>query len=230
MTILTAASSAMARLVGRRPAAVVSSTNEMEVELTSLAMEAAVDIAKSNDWQELTTLYTIVGTGAESYAMPADYDRMVQAMGVSSPSWPDWWFSQVSSLDEWQMIKTRGFNLEPGWWMLLGGMFQTLPMLTSGDTANFYYISNKIFLADNGTSKSEITQDSDKFRLDERLLTLALIWRWKALKGLDYAEDMRNYDIALDQAQARDKGSRVMRRNGSTSFRGTVPAWPWELG
>ena len=230
MTILTAAQSAMARLVGRRPAAVVSSTNEMEVEITSVAYEAAVDIAKSHDWQELTTLHTVTGTGDESYPMPADYDRMVQGMGVSSPSWPDWWYSQARSLDEWETIKVRDFSLEPGWWMLLGGRFHVLPALSVGNTARFYYISNDLFLAENGTPKSTITQDSDSFRLNERLLTLAIIWRWKQMKGFDYAEDMRSYEIALDQEQARDKGSRIRRENGSSRFHGAVPAWPWSLG
>jgi len=230
MTILTAAQRAIARLVGRRPPAVVSSTNEMEVEITALAQEAAVEIMKSHDWQNLTTLYTITGTGDESYPLPDDYDRMVQAMGVSSPSWPEWWFTQAASLDEWQQIKTRGFNLEPGWWMILGNRFHTLPTLSSGKQAMFYYISKDVFLGENGTPKAAITQDGDSFRLDERLLTLSLIWRWKQEKGLDYAEDLRTYETALSQEQTREKGSRVIRLNGGASFPGAVHAFPWELG
>lgn len=231
MSILTASQSAIARLVGRRPAAVVSSQEEMEVEITALAQEAAIDIAKANEWQALTQLATITGTGDESYALPADYSRMVQAMGVSSPSWPDWWFTQATSLDQWQEIKTRNFNLEPGWWMILGGQFQTLPVLSDGNVANFYYITKDVFTDANGNPKAEITRDDDQFRLDERLLTLALIWRWKQMKQMDYAEDMRSYEIALSQEMANDKGSRVIRNNSVPhKFKGAVPAWPWSLG
>lgn len=230
MTILTAAQNAMARLVGRRPAAIVSSTNEMEVEITSLAQEAAVEIAKSHEWQVLTARNTISGTGAESYPLPDDFDRMHMTAGVSSPSWPNWWFSHARSLDEWEQITIRGINLEPGWWIILGDRFQTLPVIPAGGEARFFYISKNIFAASNGAPKDAITADTDSFRLDERLLTLSIIWRWLALKRMDYSEELRTYEFALSQEQARDGGSRVMRANGTTRFPGAVPSWPWELG
>lgn len=230
MTILTAAQGAMARLVGRRPAAVVSSTNEMEVEITSLAQEAAVEIAKSHDWQALTEQHTVNGTGDDSYPIPPDYDRMNMAVGVSSPSWPNWWFSHARSLDEWEQIKIRGINLEPGWWIILGGRFQTLPVIPAGGEARFFYLTKNIFTSDNQTPKDAITADTDSFRLDERLLTLAIIWRWLSLKRMDYSEELRTYEYALSQEQARDGGSRVMRSNGSVRFPGAVNSWPWELG
>lgn len=230
MTILTASQSAIARLVGRRPAAVVSSTDEICVEITALAQEAATDIMKGHDWQALTRRHTTTAGDGEGYPLPADYDRMVLAMGLSSPSWPDWWFQPVSSLDEWELLKIRGFNLSPGWWMILGGRLHTLPALNLGEQANFYYISNRIFMSANGNPRATVTQDDDRFALDERLLTLALIWRWKQMKQMDYAEDMRSYEIALSQSQARDKGSQAIRHNGRVKFPGAVPAWPWELG
>lgn len=230
MSILTAAQSAIARLEGRRPAAVVSSLDEMDVEITALAQEAAVDIMKAHDWQALTTLNTITGTGDAEYPLPPDYDRMVQAMGVSSPSWPDQWFSAASSLNDWSSITSRDFSMTPGWWIILGGQFRTHPALEAGSEARFYYISRNIFISDGGTPKSVIERDDDSFRLNERLLTLALIWRWKAMKAMDYTEDMRNYEIALSQEMARDKGSHVIRNNGRARFHGAVPAWPWELG
>src|SRR5690606_35120599 len=134
-------------------------------------------------------LYTITGTGETQYALPSDYDRMVVGMGVTSPSWPDWRFQQARSLDEWALIETRDFNLEPGWWMLLGGMFQTLPVLGEGDEARFYYVSRNIFTDEDGNAKDFIDQDSDSFFLGDRLLTLGIVWRWNQLKKMDYAED-----------------------------------------
>ena len=38
------------------------------------------------------------------------------------------------------------------------------------------------------------TSDTDTTELNEELLTLSLIWRWNRAKGLDYAEDMRNFE------------------------------------
>src|SRR5690606_10974461 len=139
MTILTAAQSAIARLVGRRPAAVVSSQDEMDVEITALAQEAAVDIMKAHDWQTLTKRYTVTANGDDGYSLPSDYDRMVLAMGLSSPTWPDRWFQPVTSLNEWEALRQRSVTLTPGWWMILGGRLQLQPSLGMGQEATFYY-------------------------------------------------------------------------------------------
>lgn len=220
----------MARLVGRRPAAVVSSIDEMEVEITALAQEAAEDIADANDWQALTRLASITGTGDEDYALPADYDRMIQGMGVSSPQWPNWFFRNAGTLDEWTVVKARGFDLTPGWWLILGGRFNLYPALSAGNSANFYYVTKNIFTDSNDGPKPRITADSDSFVLDERLLTLSIIWRWKQMKQMDYGEDMRLYEDALSQAMTRDKGSRVIRRNSSRMPVNVSLGWPWPLG
>lgn len=231
MSILSASQAAMARLVGRRPAAVVSSSNEMEVEITALALEAAIDIAKAHDWQALTKLCTLTGVeGQTSFPLPADYDRMTLAGAVSSSSWPDWRFQGAQSLDDWLDITTRDATLSPGWWIILNNEFQIFPAVAVGETARFYYISNAIFRALNGAAQTDIVRDDDSFILNERLLTLALIWRWKQMKSMDYQEDMRLYEDAFSQEMARDKGSRVIRDNGMGHFPGAVKAWPWSLG
>lgn len=230
MTVLSAAQSAIARLLGRRPAAVVSSNEEINVEITALAQEAAVDIAKAHPWQALTRLATIIGTGSEDYPLPTDYDRMVQGMSVSSPSWPEWFFRDAGGLDQWTVIKSRGFDLTPGWWIILGNRFHVYPILNAGNDANFYYITKDIFTATNGAPKPEITADTDTFVLNERLLTLSLIWRWKAMKQMSYGEDLRLYEDALSQEMARDKGSKVIRDNASLNRGNFHIGWPWELG
>lgn len=230
MSILTASQSAIARLVGRRPAAVVSSQEEICVEMVALAQEAATDIAKAQDWQALIRRHGIAGSGAGAYPLPADYDRMVMATGVTSPEWPNMAFRHIASLDEWERITSIGFNLTPGGWMILDGQFQFRPPLGEGREASFFYVSSNIFRSANGAPKANITRDDDQFRLDERLLTLSLLWRWKQLKQLDYAEELRLYEDALSQEMARDKGARAIRRRA-----GGVPAnvsygWPWPLG
>jgi len=230
MSILSAAQSAIARLAGRRPSSVVSSTDEMEVEMTALAHEAAVDMAAGHDWQALIRQGTIIGTGDEAYALPDDYLRMVQGMGVSSPQSPGQSFTGVESLDQWTLIRARGLSITPGYWTLLGGQFNVYPALGEGSSAAFYYITKNLFRDENGTPKSEIEQDTDHFQLDERLLTLSLIWRWKQMKAMDYGEDLRLYEDALSQVQTADRGSRVIRRNSRHVPSNVRVGWPWPLG
>ncbi|WP_166015789.1 MULTISPECIES: hypothetical protein [Chelativorans] len=232
MTILTAAQAAIAKLVGRRPAAVVSSTDEICVEITALAQEAAVEIAKACDWQELTEFYEITADGeASAYPFPSDYDRMVQASEIFDPNNWCWGYHHVPNYSEWILYEIRKIAmLTPGIWTIRKNQFHFMPTPAAGQKAIFPYISKNIFLSQNEAPKDTITSDSDSFVLDERLLTLSLIWKYKAMKGLDYQQEVDDYNIALSQEMTRNKGARTIRKGCRFRTIGAYPAWPWPLG
>lgn len=230
MTALSACQDAIARLVARRPNSVFASDDEICVEIASLANEAATDIMKAHDWQALTKLCTFTGDSAtESWPLPSDYDRMVNGTDVHSGTWI-WQRYTNTGLDGWLQLKALLPAIPPGYWNILGGSMGFVPTIATGDLAQFYYISNQWAQSAGGTGKTAFDRDDDLFVLDDRLLTLALIWRWKSMKGMDYQEDIRSYDIALSQSMARDKGSRVIRSNGGRGRFNTHVGWPWTLG
>lgn len=232
MTALTAMQNAAVRLIGLKPSTFFSSTATFEMEMTNLLNEVAVDICKTADWQALTKIHTLNGDGTTTaFPLPEDYDRMKLGQNMSdSASW-FWNYTQVPDMDTWIAIQ-NGFYLgatPPGWWMLFGDQFQFAPPPAAGAVAMFPYISSYIVRGANDQLKAAFTKDDDTFRLDERLLTLGLIWKWREMKTLDYATAQADFEKAFSQAATRDKGSRVIRK-GSPTF-GNVPiAWPWELG
>lgn len=233
MTVLSAAQSAMIRLVGKKPTTLFGSQDQMEVEIADLATDVAVDIAGSNDWRALTKLYTITGDGvASSFDLPPDYDRMALAQSVHDPNNWFWGYSRVTDLDEWIQITTSGFfGIVPGWWIILAGKMQFAPVPADGAQATFPYVSRNVGVSATSTPIAAFTKDDDSFVLDERLLTLGLIWRWKAQKGLEYAEDLANFEKAFSESAARDKGATAIR---GRSWLGRRPrtsiAYPWPLG
>lgn len=232
MTALSACQSAIARLVARKPASVFASDDEICVEIASLANEAATDIAKANDWQALTTLKVITGDGVtEGWPLPDDYDRMVNGTDIHSGTWTYMRYASAATLDTWQDLKALLPAIPPGYWTILQNKIEFVPTISSGQDARFYYISNNWARSAAGAAKALFDRDDDAFVLDDRLLTLSLIWRWKSMKGMDYTEDIRNYDIALSQAMARDKGARTIRK-GSNNLSGlnVQVGWPWALG
>lgn len=233
MSVLAAAQSAMIRLVGRKPSTLFSSQNQMEMEISDLATDVAVDICTSHDWRKLTKLYTLTGDGvASSFDLPADYDRMVIAQAVHDPNNWFWGYSRVHSLDEWIAITTSGFfGITPGWWIMLGGKIQFAPTPAAGAQATFPYISKNIGLSASGSPITAFTRDDDTFALDERMLTLGIIWRWKAQKGLEYAEDMANFEKDFSDTAARDKGATAIRSSNWLGRRlRSSAAYPWPLG
>lgn len=213
MTILSAIKSVALRTIGRPPsqvATVFGSSDKAVLEMADLCNEAAVAIAKEYDWQRLLTLRTMSGDGAEtSFALPADYDRMSATGRVMSSRYGAG-LAPARDLDQWLDFGLRPFVGVTGRWIVLGGRFQVMPALADGETAQFYYVSNKIVIDNSNVTKATFTADTDSFLLPERLLVLGLIWQWRSQKRLEYAEDMSNYQIALAQEIKADKGSRML--------------------
>jgi hypothetical protein len=206
MTVLSACQSAATKLNQPRPATVYGSTTPFAQELGDLANETATAIAKAHEWQVLTKLATLTGDASTTaFALPSDYDRLPLKASLltsqfSSP------LTQARDLDEWLDLQIRPFIGAPGYWMILGGQVQVVPAIETGVTAQFYYIGNQIASG----SKTTFTTDADTFLLPERLLTLGIVWRWKAQKGLEYAEHLKNYEIAFGEEAGRDRGMRML--------------------
>lgn len=208
MTLKTAVDSAAIRTVGNVPTSVFGSSAQISLEMADLATEVAIEIAESAEWRSLVKIAEMVG--ADSFPKPADYDRMMSGQGIlNKDSW-FWGYINFQSVEEYLMaINGRLPMMQPGGWILLGDEFKFYPAPTG--IAQFPYISSHIVRANDGTTKAGFTADDDTFILSERLLTLGLIWRWKAQKGLEYSEDMALYQQALGQEQNKDKGERMLR-------------------
>lgn len=208
MTVLTAAQTAGVRIKGEAPVSLFSSPSKFATELANLATEVATTIMKAHDWRRLTLLNTITGDGTDtSFALPAGYDRMAQGANVYSTSTylP---LTPARDVNQWLEFQINPVVGDPGYWIVLGNEFQIKPALGNTRTAKFYYISN---LCITGGTKATFTADADTFDIGgDRLLALGLCYRWKELKGLDFALDEENYKTALMQEIGRDKGARTM--------------------
>lgn len=209
MSILSVCQDAAGVLLGRRPTSFFGiSAGANETEIASLANEAAIAVMKAHDWQRLKTLKTLTGDATTtSFALPTDYDRMLKKGNVHSSAYQGAIFSPIDDEDEWITLTDNLSTISPGSWIILGGSFHIFPAMSASETARFYYISNYIFAG----SKTAATLDADTYLLSERLITLGIIWRWRAKKGLEYAEDMTNYNIAEAQEISRDRGSRIIK-------------------
>jgi hypothetical protein len=222
--------SAALRVMGVKPGSFFGSSEQFEIEIADLVNEVAIDIAKYQDWQGLTKFATITGDGTTlAFDLPADYDRMLKNARMADVANWFWGYSRVTDVSDFAVLTASGFGPAPGAWALYAGQIQFAPAPTQN--ATFPYISS-YYARDNGTqaTKPAFTSDTDSFLLPERLLTLALIWRWRENKKLDASGDQEAFIKALDEYGASDKGARVYRSNSRRSLSGVGIAWPWELG
>lgn len=230
MTILTVIAD-VAKVVGVSvPTQVFASTTREHVELASLANEMAVRIGKAHDWSLLRTLKTYTGDGTTTaFALPDDYLRMLKKTNLwsSAIQTP---LTHIVDTDEWLEMQVRAYDYVLGAWTMLGGNIEIMPALASAVTAKWYYVSNLIVAPATGANKATFTADDDVFRLDERLLKLGMIWQWRANKGQSYAEDMTNYENALEQDIGEDKGSRMIRVGRPRMPRDVSTAYPQTVG
>ncbi len=233
MTVLGSAQSAGLRLLGVKPSSLFSTSDPFALELADLANEVATDIAQVHDWRKLQLLATLAGDAvAIAFSLPTDYDRMPKKAEVHSLNWKTANFRRVRDQDEWIYIQDNLISGMPGNWIILGGKMQIFPPMPVGETARFYYASNKVVAVDAASagSKTAFETDTDCFVLNERLLTLGLIWRWRSQKRMEYAEDLKNYELALEQEIAKDKGSNILTVGTQRMPFDVAVAYPGVLG
>lgn len=211
MTILSACQSAAVRLVGRKPTTIFSSQKKLELQLADLVQEAAVDIAKAFEWQALMVLAEHQGDGSTvAFDFPAGFDRMPVKGNIHSATWQQSGYRPARDRDHWIYLQTYLAAGTPGWWIVLDNQMQIYPPMGPSEKAQYYFITNEIVRGANGAGKAVITKDDDTFKLDERLLTLSLVWRYREQNGLEYSESMANYERALAQVGGADKGKRIL--------------------
>nr|DAF83381.1 MAG TPA: head to tail adaptor [Caudoviricetes sp.]DAK00509.1 MAG TPA: head to tail adaptor [Caudoviricetes sp.] len=204
-----------------------SSTIRKWQQLQLLTNEAARMIAGGFDWQGLRKVAQLAGDGsAEGFALPADFGRMLKSANVWSSRYRRDMTHIVDS-DDWLSFEFITLAPHHGAWTLYSGQMHVQPVMASGDKVKFFYVSNQIARAGDGTLKAAFTADEDSFLVDERLLRLAIVYLWKQMQGQDFAAELADYEIAFDQATSGDGGSKPVLsgdapRRGRTAWPGTV--------
>ncbi len=187
--------------------------NRTMQEMVALADEMAQRIAyDTRDWSVLRALQTYTGDAVQTeWPLPANYKRMLLTTNVWSSLNSQAPMAFVPDTDEWLRHRLSNTIVNGiGMWTVLGDNLIIQPALGVGVTASFAYLDrNCVALASGGYGDSFIA-DTDRFRLDERLLTLGMIYQWKANKGSAYAEDMSTFGDALAVAMGHDQPAPIL--------------------
>ena len=135
---------------------------------------------------------------------------------------------------EWQQLQAQFVN--GPWWQyrIRGNQLMFIPAPSPGDQIYFEWVSKWWCTAVGGTVQTQaaFAADSDIAILDERLITLDGLWRFKAGSGLEFAEDFDKAEGAILDASARDASKPKLNLEGP---RGNiqpgvfVPAGNWGI-
>jgi hypothetical protein len=207
MTLLVIVQHAADRLGLTRPSTVISSPDENARILLGMAQEEGESLADRHTWQALQTEYTFpTADTVASYALPNGFDTLIKdtvfnrttrrrMQGDLSPS-------------QWQETQASLVTMVNPAFRIRGSLFYISPTPTAIETIAYEYVTKNWCQSSGGTGQAAWAADTDVGLLDEELFKLGVIWRYKAKKGFDYAEDMNTYEIAVNKAILKD-GARV---------------------
>ena len=199
--------------------------------LHAIARRIAADIIAEHEWQKLRTIRTITGDGTTAdYDMPSDFDRLPRTKSLWSSRLGSR-YCHIEDLDQWLGMDVLNYDQAMNAWTIYGDQIHFKPTPSSGETISFWYQSNLIARpSGGGANKAAFDADGDTFRLSERLLKKGIIWRWRAGKGLPYAEHQEDYETVKERLIGADGGARgILKQPEAMNRDGVRIAYPVAL-
>ena len=191
------------------PTSAVGSSDTQISNIVALCNEEGQELAARYEWTALQTeaTYTTVATedqGAIDTIAPGlkyiindtIWNRSLRRP-VFGPRTPQ----------SWQQQKAFAINGPWSSHRIKNGHLYMFPVPVAGQDCYFEYVSANWCTDSTGaTSYDAWNNDADIPRLDYQLIVLGTIWRWKKLKGFEYAEDFNVYERRVQDAMGRDGG------------------------
>lgn len=206
MSLLTIVQGACARLAIPVPTAVVSSTNEQVVQLYSLANEEGQTCCARFDWRRLIgeVLFATLAQLEQTGAIPSDFDHI-----VNESMWDRTTVRKVfGPLTDEQWQNERAFPvytpIAPAY--IIYSELNLTPAPAAGDTLAFNYVKNTWARSSLGVPQTQYLADTDTSIFGDTLSVKGLVWRFKMIKGFDYAEAFNDYEEFVNRMFARDGG------------------------
>jgi len=211
--MLTMVQDAMGEVGLPVPTSVIGNANLTVQQFLGLLQRTGNNMVGDFVWQQLIVTYTFnTASPTLTYALPADYDRMMsQTYWNRTQKWP-----LIGPLSDAQLEQCRSGLVVTApsiMFRIAAGMIELVSVPTAAQTIAFEYVS-KNWIATAGSpftpARFRFQVDTDVALLDEDVLTMGAEWRWLAAKGLPYTHIQEEYEDALQERMAANRGFRVI--------------------
>jgi hypothetical protein len=199
------------------PNTAVSATDQQIIQLVELCNEEGQELADRIQWQALQseTVFTTVASETQGAmeALSSGFKYLINDTiwnrDLRRPVYG------ARSEQEWQQQKAMQLNGPFNSFRIFQGNLLFYPAPPAGQTCAYEYASSDWVSKSVGGTASVWTNDLDTPKLDDKLIILGTIWRWKAAKGLDYAEDFAKYERKVNDAIGRDGSKPTLNMTGA---------------
>ncbi len=217
-----------------RPSEVVGSSDAGLQQMLRLLNKAGKRLAKRHDWSRLTKVRTFTGiaTQAQTGEPPTGFRKFASEGRIYNVD-TDRPLMGTQSQDKFTYLTLLDLGGIDFYWTMIDGVINITPTPAITNSFKYTYISKNwarpAGATDDTGDKAAFTVDTDTTLLDEELLTLDLVWRWKHAKGLEYAEDMRDAEDEIATAIAQDRGPHTV---STAHVWEDIPPniWPYTIG
>lgn len=217
MTLLTIIQDAAVLCGLNRPSAAITAVDPAIRRMLALANIEGRELARRHDWQVLVSEATWTTVGTESQGslttIATDLDVEAGARIIDETIWDRTsqrpFLGPVAS-QKWQRLKAANIAGPYSEYRIRAGALYLIPAPTAGHTGAFEYVSKNWCQSAASTGQSAWAADTDTGKLSEHLMTLGLIWRWKASNEMDFTLARTDYERAVSLAIGRDGTRRTL--------------------
>ncbi|MGI9414500.1 MAG: hypothetical protein ACR2PM_12570 [Hyphomicrobiales bacterium] len=220
MTLLTICNNVVDQVGTDELSTVVNNSERSARRLLALANRGGKLLAQKR-WSVLIKEATITtADGTASYAVESDFKAIVADTVWDRTNY--WKMRGGLSPVEWQIRKSaivattsvrKTFRVKPD---SNAKKIFIDPTPTAVETLVYEYYSNNWCQSSGGSGQAAWAADTDTGILDEDLLELDLLWRYRGVLGLPYIDERKDAEDAIETAYAQDGGARkLMPRDDS---------------
>jgi len=217
MTLLSIVQSAATKIGIPQPATIVGNSEPQVETLLTFANEEGEELARMGQWEEITVekTFTAVAAAEQTGALPSDFIAFVNDSFYNRTNRRKV-FGPISA-QEWQ--REQAISVAAGihdFFRVRGGEILMTPNPTVGDTMAFEYVSKNWVDTDaDGVGDSAVwVSDTDTSVLEERLLSLGIVWRFLQKSGLPFQAPHQIYMSEVQKALGRQGGAPTLSLDG----------------
>lgn len=235
MSLLTMLTQVCRRIGINAPTTVSGSSDQGIIQLMAIANEEGQDLCSRYPWQVLQTESTFTTVATESQGTIVGLAGAGFRYIMNDIMWNRSLLRPVFGPlvpQDWQALKARNVTGPYTQFRIRGGNVLFIPVPVVGNNIYFEWLSRNWVTLNAGGTSATWANDADTGLIDEEIMAMGILWRWKSNKGLEYAEDYNKYERLVADAMGRDGGkSRLNLEGGINSFPAgvLVPIGNWNM-
>lgn len=199
------------------PNIAVASTDPQIQQIVAICEEEGQELAARYAWEALQQTVTFLTVASGLQYQLADIAPNLNYV-VNDTIWNRTLRRPVygpKNSQEWQESIANNINGPFNAYRIMRDALFFYPTPVAGQTCAFEYISRAWINSGTGSSATWLL-DTDTPKLDDQIITLGTVWRWKQAKGLDYAEDFAKYERRIMDAMGRDASKPILNTAGAS--------------